>query len=109
MTSEEFRKLALALPEGIEEPHFEKSSFRVRKKIYATLDIAENTAVLKLSPEQQSEFCDLDGLIVYPVKGKWGEKGWTKISLDKVHTGLLTDALRAAYKNVAPKTLSGNL
>ena len=109
MTSEEFRKLALALPEGVEEPHFEKSSFRVRNKIYATLDIAENTAVLKLSPEQQSGFCDLDGLIVYPVKGKWGEKGWTMISLDKVHTQLLADALKTSYKNVAPKLLHKDL
>jgi len=32
MTTEAFRKLALGYPETTEEPHFEKTSFRVRKK-----------------------------------------------------------------------------
>ena len=33
-----FRKLALSFPEATEEPHFEKTSFRVKKKIFATYD-----------------------------------------------------------------------
>lgn len=32
------RKLALSFPEVTEEPHFEKTSFRVKKKIFATYD-----------------------------------------------------------------------
>jgi hypothetical protein len=31
------RRFALSLPETTEEPHFEKSSFRVRGKIFATV------------------------------------------------------------------------
>jgi hypothetical protein len=46
---ETFRKLALSFPEATEEPHFEKSSFRIRKKIFATFDEKNNRAVLKLN------------------------------------------------------------
>jgi hypothetical protein len=35
---EELRKLAMSFPEVTEEPHFEKTSFRVKKKIFATYD-----------------------------------------------------------------------
>ncbi|HEX2041016.1 MAG TPA: MmcQ/YjbR family DNA-binding protein [Acidimicrobiales bacterium] len=37
MTPDQARRLALSLPEAHEAPHFEKSSFRVGKKIFATL------------------------------------------------------------------------
>ena len=33
------RRFALSLPETSEEPHFEKSSFRVRGKIFATVPL----------------------------------------------------------------------
>ena len=106
MTIEEFKKLAMAFPEVDEEPHFERSSYRVKKKIFATLDSVHRQAVLKLNTEQQLAFCDLDGKVVYPVKGKWGEKGWTEIMLETVHPELLAEALIVAYKNVAPPGLA---
>jgi hypothetical protein len=43
-----FRKLALAFDETEEKPHWEKASFRVKKKIFATLDEKKHLAVLKL-------------------------------------------------------------
>lgn len=44
VTIDSFRKLALSFPEATEEPHFEKTSFRVKKKIFATFDEAKNRA-----------------------------------------------------------------
>lgn len=38
---EAFRKLALSFPEVTEEPHFEKTSFRVKGKIFATYDLVK--------------------------------------------------------------------
>jgi predicted DNA-binding protein (MmcQ/YjbR family) len=32
------RQFALSLPETTQEPHFEKTSFKVRKRIFATYD-----------------------------------------------------------------------
>ncbi len=37
MTADEFRKLALELPEASESAHMDHPDFRVRDKIFATL------------------------------------------------------------------------
>jgi len=101
-----FRKLALQFEESCESPHFENTSFRVKKKIFATLDIKSKTAVLKLDVINQSVFIDFDKAAIYPVKGVWGKQGWTVVDLSKVRKDILTDALRMAYCIVAPKTHS---
>ena len=100
------RQLALALPESEEASHFEKTSFRVKKKIFATLDEKNNFAVLKLSPVDQSAFSAFDSAVIHPVGGTWGKQGWTTINLSKVRKTTLKDALTCAYCNVAPKKLT---
>jgi hypothetical protein len=67
---ETFRALALSFPDASEEPHFEKTSFRVNKKIFATLDVENNRACLMLSEVDQSVFCVFDKAIIYPVPNK---------------------------------------
>ncbi|MFZ1806781.1 MAG: MmcQ/YjbR family DNA-binding protein [Cyclobacteriaceae bacterium] len=102
---ETFRQLALAFPKAIELPHFEKTSFRVNKKIFATLNTSNQRAVVKLSPIDQSVFCEYDNEIIYPVKGAWGKQGWTAIELKKVKRDLLSDLLNTSYTLVsAPKS-----
>lgn len=97
---------ALAFPEVIQLPHFEKTSFRIRKKIFATLDTVSQKAVVKLSEVDQSVFSDYDPSIIYPVPGAWGKQGWTMIELKKVRKAMFKDALQTAYCAVAPKALS---
>lgn len=106
VTVENLRALALALSEATEEPHFEKSSFRVKKKIFCTVDQGKRQAVLKLNENDQSVFCAYDPEAVYPVAGAWGKKGWTTFELSKTHTDLFKDALVTAYCTVAPKKLA---
>lgn len=106
VTVEGFRALALSYPEVIETPHFEKPSFRVVKKIFATLDLKSNRACIKLSPKDQDVFSLADNTIIFPVPNKWGQQGWTFIDLSKVSTELLSEALKTAYCEVAPKRLS---
>lgn len=72
-----FRKLALSFPKAIEQSHFEKTSFRVEKKIFASMDEKNNLVALKLSPVDQSVFADISKGAVYPVPGKWGLGGYT--------------------------------
>jgi hypothetical protein len=105
MTPEQFRKRALAFPDASEEPHFEKTSFRVRKKIFATMSPEKAEVVLKLPPLDQAVFSDASGGAIYPVANKWGQQGWTVVPLKKVKASLLQDALTCAYRCVAPKTL----
>lgn len=102
-----FRKLALSFPEATEEPHFEKTSFRVKKKIFATYDPKNKLASLKLPEIEQNVFTSAgNGKIIYPVDNKWGKQGWTLVELQKVRKDLFADALTTAYCEVAPKKLA---
>lgn len=103
---ETLRTLALSLPETSEAVHFEKTSFRVGKKIFVTVDEQKQEACVKFSETDQDLFSLGDKSIVYPVPNKWGKQGWTIINLIKVHPDLLNDAILTAYCEVAPKKLS---
>lgn len=96
----EFRRLALSLANAVEVPHFEISSFRFNKKIFATLWEKENRAMLKLTEVDQSVFCSNDKSVFYPVPNAWGKKGATLVDLSKVRKDILTDALQLAYNDV---------
>lgn len=98
-----FRKLALSFPDTIELPHFHLTSFRVKKKIFATYWPKENRAMLKLSLIDQSVFCSYDHTIFSPVPGGWGKKGATFVDLKKVRKDMFKDALTTAYKELARK------
>ncbi len=56
ITPESFRQKALSFPETKEEPHFEKPAFKVAKKIFATMNLVENRATIKLTPTDQYLF-----------------------------------------------------
>ena len=88
------KKLALGYEETEEQPHFEKSSVRVKKKIFVTLE------------ENQSVFCSYNKAIVFPVPNKWGKQGCTLVALTKVPKELFQDILTRAYCAVAPKKLA---
>lgn len=101
-----FRKWALSFPEVTEEPHFEKTSFRIKMKIFATIDEKNNRASIKLSVIDQDIFSAADKQIIFPVANKWGKQGWTIIELSKVDKELGKAALLTAYCEVAPKKLA---
>lgn len=107
ITIDRFREIAFSLPEMEESPHFEKTSFRVAKKIVATVDLTKNIACVKLNEIDQSAFCSFDTSIIYPVPNKWGKSGWTFIELNRVNEETLIDAFKTAYVGVAPKRLAG--
>jgi predicted DNA-binding protein (MmcQ/YjbR family) len=109
VTYKTFKQIALSFPETSEQPHFEKTSFRVNKKIFATYDTLNNRACLKLSEQAQDIFSLFDKTIIYPVPNKWGKQGWTNMELKKVPREMCIDALTAAYNEVAPKKLKAML
>jgi predicted DNA-binding protein (MmcQ/YjbR family) len=86
-------------------PHFEKDSFRVNKKIWATWDDKNQRLCVKLKAEEQDVFCSMSGEKVYAVPNAWGKQGWTfvePLSLDK---HFLTDILHESFKTVASPKL----
>lgn len=106
ISNSSFKKMALAFDGAVEQPHFEKTSFRVNKKIFATLDETKQLVVVKLTVEEQAVFCLYDTTVIYPVPGKWGLQGWTMIALKKVRREMLQDILTVSYCNAAPKKMA---
>jgi len=104
MTHKSFRALALSFENAVERPHFEITSFCVGRKIFATLNGAENRATLRLPELQQDAIVALNDEAFYPVPNKWGLKGWTHVNLKKIKKGILADALAVAYEAVTRKS-----
>jgi predicted DNA-binding protein (MmcQ/YjbR family) len=95
------RKLALSCPGAEEKPHFEKTSWRVKGRIFATLDTKNNRACLKLSPAQQSAFSAYNRKAIHPVPNAWGKQGWTFVELPLVRKDMFKAALTVAYSEVS--------
>ena len=109
MTPNEFRELALSFPEAIESAHMRHPDFRVGGKIFATLGYPdENSAMVKLSADDQREFVQTSPDLFTPVKGAWGRQGATTVNLPAATIGIVREALTAAWHNTAPKRLSKN-
>ena len=94
--------LALALPEAIEAPHFQRTSFRVRGKIFATAE-GEHLHVF-VGEEARSQ-----ALALYPgfiEKLPWGAKiVGLRIHLPRATEAVVAQLLRQAWSAKAPKAL----
>jgi hypothetical protein len=104
MTPQQFRKLALALPDVEERSHMNHPDFRVGGKIFATLGYpGTEYAMVVLSPVEQKNFVQSNPGIFAPAKGAWGRRGSTHIHLASVDRRTLSDALNSAWNRRAPK------
>ena len=102
MTAEEFRKLALTLPEAVESSHFNHPDFRVRKKIFATLGYpSKDYGCVMLTPGDQLFFTKEHPAAFEPVAGGWGRGGATKVALKKATKTVTRKALEAAWRKIA--------
>jgi hypothetical protein len=106
MTANDFRKLALGLPEAVEAAHMNHPDFRVGGKIFATLGYPSNAwAMVKLTPLQQTG-CIRDAPDVFdPCSGAWGRQGATAVNLRAANRAVVSEALKLAWTNTAPKRL----
>ncbi len=107
MAPNKFRELALSFPEAIESAHMHHPDFRVAGKIFATLHYPnENSAMVKLSPDDQKEFVGTKPDVFEPANGAWGRQGSTIVHLPAATIDVVREALTAAWRNTAPKRLS---
>lgn len=100
-----FTELALSLPEAEQSPHFEKVSFRVKGKIFATLHEDTSRCCLKFTLVDQDIYSLIDPKMIYPIPNKWGKMGYTFVELKRVKKNLLEEMLRKSYCAAAPKKL----
>ncbi len=110
MTADQFRRLALSLPGVSEHAHMKHPDFRVGKKIFATLCYPDPAwGMLKLTPQQQSQFVRSEPTIFVPVKGSWGRKGCTNVCLKRATKAKLTTAMVAAWRKIAAEDLANEM
>jgi|SRR5687767_6060627 len=106
MTANEFRRLALSLPEVAEASHMGHPDFRVAGKIFATLNYPRSGwGMVSLTPEQQELFVRAEPRAFIAVKGGWGRKGATNVQLRSARKPAVREALITAWRNRAPKRL----
>jgi hypothetical protein len=100
---EQVRKLALALPEASESPHFQSTSFRVRGKIFATSPDAHTLHVFVAEEARSRALALHPGFIE---KLPWGAKiVGLRIDLPAADAAVVADLVKLAWRAKAPKAL----
>jgi hypothetical protein len=106
MAPEDFRRLALSLPETVEAAHMSHPDFRVGGKVFASLGAPDAAwGMVKLAPEEQELRIEAEPAVFRAAKGAWGRCGYTSVRLDAVSEASVASAMRAAWLNTAPKRL----
>ncbi len=98
VTAEEVKKIALLFEGTDKKPHFNRTAFTVKKKIFATLSFEDKTLNLKFTPQVQMIFCPPESDVIFAIPNGWGRQGWTTINLDKATNKLVKSALTEAYR-----------
>jgi hypothetical protein len=107
VTANDFRRLALSLPDAEERDHMDHPDFRVCGKIFATLGYPEKGwGMVKLTAEQQHYFAKDYPQMFVAVKGSWGRRGATSVNLKTAEKEILSKAIKAAWRNTAPQRLT---
>ena len=110
MTADEFRGIALSLPEAVEIGHMGHPDFRVAKKIFATLGYPDDDhGMIKLMPDQQAHFVEKFPTVFSLSKGKWGLGGSTLVHLPKAKPKSVREAMILAWRNLASPALNAKL
>lgn len=106
MTRDQFRRLALALPEAIEGSHHEQPDFRVGGRIFASLPKAPpGRATIMLTTAEQDALVSAHPEAFAPVPGGWGRQGATHVVLRDAPAAVVREALELAWRRRAPKRL----
>ena len=102
MTAEEVARLALALPEANEEPHFDMTSFRVRGKIFATVPPDGEHVHVFVAPDDVPAEVAADPAAVEELL--WGSKlAGVRVRLGVAQQEQVAELLEDAWRRKAPK------
>lgn len=99
------RRLALALPDTIEAPHFNYTSFRVGGRIFATAPPDGNHLHVFVGEELREQTLALEPATVE--KLFWGKRAiGLRITLKAARPGMVESLLMQAWQEKAPKRLA---
>jgi hypothetical protein len=98
------RKLALAFPEAIEQPHHDMTSFRVRGKIFATVPPEGGLLYVFLPEGEVASYCAEFPLAVEELW--WGKKlSGCRVVLRHADRALVREMLAESWRRKAPTSL----
>lgn len=72
--------------------------FRVRNRIFASLNAEHTTGTVKVSPDEQARLIEADATVFVPASGAWGRQGWTTVHLAAAPSELVGEALTLAWQ-----------
>ena len=104
MTADDARRVALSLPEAVEQDHHGRPSFRVAGKIFATLWDEQHMNVMVDEPGILTAVETHSGICAEVV---WGKRlAAVRVDLRAADEALLADLLADAWERKAPARLS---
>jgi len=98
MTAESFRTIALSFEGAVEQAHMGHPDFRANGRIFATLTANDESGMVKVPPEEQSELLRLDKATFTPASGAWGRQGCTMVRLKDADVAMVRAALTLAWE-----------
>jgi hypothetical protein len=100
----EARRLALALPEVTQEPHFDMASFRVRGKIFVTVPPEETRLHVFVDPLEVEAYVAQDPAAFEPLL--WGKQvRGVRVNLVATSAESLAEIIEESWRRKAPKGL----
>lgn len=109
VTPDDFRRLALALPETVEGEHHGHPDFRAHGRVFASLHPDGLRAMVKVPPAVQQRLVSRHANVCAPATGDWGRAGCTMVVLALANAAMLRDALQEAWQfaGLGPATKAG--
>lgn len=104
-SGEDFRSIALSLPEAEERETWGHPTFRVRERIFAILATDGGSVSLKATKEAQAALIGSDPEI-FSMPAYVGVHGWVGVDLRRVDGEELRELVTEAWLMTAPKRLT---
>jgi hypothetical protein len=98
MTTNDFRRLALALGDAVEGAHMNHPDFRIGGRIFATIKPDGVSGMVRLSSDDQRRLVSERPESFEPEAGAWGRQGCTRVSLQSLDEDTLGEALTLAWQ-----------
>ena len=98
MTPKDFRRIALGMQGAVEGEHMAHPDFRANGRIFATISPDAKWGMVKLSPDQQSDFVSAEPETFVPAKGAWGRSGCTMVQLASADRDTVGEAMTLAWQ-----------
>ena len=100
----EARRLALALPEATEQPHFDMASFRVGGKIFVTVSPEGTCLHVFIDPLEVEGYVTQDPAAFEPLR--WGARlSGLRVNLAATPAAVLAEIIEEAWRRKAPRSL----